>query len=203
VVVDTLTPRFTGYHRGEIVVFDHPTSSRQYLKRIAAVGGDTVAIRDGVLHVNGVAQAQTQIGNVSYWDQNDAEWTKHDAIAYREDLAGHVHTVFRYHRLPSEKYLMTDYPTPGVSDDRDPCAARDAGTQRKNPAPPMELTADRTACTVPSGAFFVLGDNRDNSNDSRAWGAVPAGNVFGRVVGIWWSSNDKTGTEPSRIGRVE
>jgi signal peptidase I len=203
VFIDKLTPRFTGYHRGEIVVFDHPIHPVQYLKRIAAVGGDTVAVRDGILYVNGVAQAQKEIGNVSYWDMNERTWTQHDAVAYREDLAGHVHTVFRYHRLPSEKYVMSDYPVPGTPEGEDPCGGRAASTARANPAPPMQLTADRAACTVPAGTFFVLGDNRDNSNDSRAWGALPAANVFGRVVGIWWSSNDKTGTEPSRIGRVD
>ena len=41
---------------------------------------------------------------------------------------------------------------------------------------------------VPAGAVFVLGDNRDNSSDSRFWGAVPEANVKGVVRFVWWSS---------------
>lgn len=99
---------------GDVVVFHYPVDPRQdFVKRLIAVGGQTVELRRSQLYING--------------------------------------------KVVSQSYL------------------------------PRGLTfADFGPVTVPSGAYFMLGDNRNNSDDSRVWGYVKQNLVIGRVLFLYW-----------------
>jgi signal peptidase I len=75
--------------RGEIVVFTHPLEAdKDLIKRVVAVGGDTVEMRDNVVYVNGVATPREHAGTMHYYDYNENadEWSARDGDAWTEHI---------------------------------------------------------------------------------------------------------------------
>jgi signal peptidase I len=150
--------------RGEVVVFVHPKNGDDLIKRVVAVAGDTVELRDGQPWVNGAAVESVPIeGACRYHDLDGTEWVERSCQPYRETLGGATFTTLR-----------------------DP------------ERPPSFMPPVR----VPDGSIFVLGDNRDNSSDSRYWGFVPIENVKGRAMFVWWSAGGPEGVRWSRLGHA-
>ena len=151
--------------RGDVVVFRYPMDENvDFIKRVVGVPGDRVEYRDKVVYINGVEQKQS--------DPRDFvdESTMVTLDERDEDLAGVSHLMALDHRRPSW------VPMHAVMRKEETCDYNNRGF----------------VCTVPDGKYFVMGDNRDNSEDSRYWGFVPDENLVGRAVFIWANFGDMT-----------
>jgi signal peptidase I len=193
--VDMLSGHVRDYARGEVIVFRQPCSpDREYVKRIVAVGGDTIEVRCGIVYVNGKAvPAELVAADVTYFERDeDGHRHQRRVSHYRETVGGKTYEIYDEPERPErhDQRSHKEYPSdraPSCADATDPDAERNAAQP--------ELTVTRTkeragACepwehvVVPPNTLFVMGDCRDNSNDSRYWGVVPVELVVGRVVGI-------------------
>ena len=156
VFVDRLTPTGKGplswlfpyrdVRRGDTAVFltPNPAYAGMYLvKRIVGVPGDRIRLRNGVVYLNGVAQAEPyKVRNGSY-------------NSFRDEFPS---------ALPS-----------GI------------GELSPDWAATLQQNIQNGELVVPPNSYFAMGDNRDNSLDSRYWGFVPRQNMIGRPLFIFWS----------------
>lgn len=169
-VVNTKVIEMGSPKRGDIVVFRYPMdTSVDFIKRIVGVPGDRVEYRDKILYVNGVEQPQSRPRD--FVDDS----TMVTLEERTENLGGLEHSIAVDHRRPSW------VPMQAVMRKESACTYNNRGF----------------VCTVPEGSYFAMGDNRDNSEDSRFWGFVPDENLVGRAVCIWANFSDMT-----RIGGI-
>lgn len=201
-VVDTLFPT-RSLERGELITFHYPCEPGiDYVKRIVALGGDSVEVRCGVVYVNGKAVPREPVpGTCKYADEDDGDrWISRDCTAYREALGDVQYEVLH---APDESSRQHDFPPTNGLLPRCETArgyAWPAGKIVGQPNPGDDC-APQLHYVVPEGQVFVLGDNRDNSNDSRYWGGVAESAIIGRVTGIWLS-HGQHGYSLGRVGRV-
>ncbi len=154
--------------RGDVVVFKHPVSGEDYIKRLIGLPGDRIQMKEGLLYINGEAVAVTPDGTFSELYERQGPQGKTPICTNRVSDGGIC-----------EKDRFIEVLPNGVSH-----LILDAG--RDN--------ADNTReITVPENMFFFMGDNRDNSTDSRypqphGVGFVPRENIIGRADRIMFSS---------------
>lgn len=151
------------------MVFRYPNNTMQnFIKRVVGVPGDVIEYRNKQLIVNGVVQQLQLEGEYNYLSdaRNQMVFTRR----YTENLNGHPHSVLFRQEAPS---LL-----PGNVDH---FPFHDSN---------CSYTETAMRCTVPPGHYFMMGDNRDDSHDSRYWGFVPDNLIVGKAFGIWFNWSD-------------
>jgi signal peptidase I len=157
--------------RGDVMVFRFPEdTSLDYIKRVVGVPGDRVVYANKKLFINGVEQPQKRI----------ADYLHPERIHYSRQFLEKLGEV--QHALLVEEDASPAIPFLRPFPFRENCTYNSEGM----------------ACTVPPGHYFMMGDNRDNSADSRVWGFVPDENIVGKAFFIWFNFS-----EPRRFGRFQ
>jgi signal peptidase I len=128
--------------RGDIVVLFSPVDGTRLVKRVVALPGDEVEMRENQLFINGKVAKQSPVATTQLADYGRA-------YVFAENLSGHTH-----------KMMVT---------------------------PEINAVRSFGPVTVPVGNYFVLGDNRDNSNDSRFIGFIERRRIVGEAVAVAFS----------------
>ncbi len=153
--------------RGDVMVFRFPKDpSTDYIKRVVGVPGDEVVFRNQQLFLNGQPVPTESMPAPGFYDEEARRYSPE----FKEKLGNVEHGI-----------LINPQSTPFF------------GGQDGNQFPFREncrYSADGVACKVPAGHYFMMGDNRDNSLDSRYWGFVPDENIVGKAFYVWMNFGD-------------
>ena len=151
--------------RGDVVVFRYPADPTvDYIKRVVGTPGDRIAYRGKRLSVNG---EEVPVQGAGFY--TDAEINYLRLPTFTEKLGDKPHQMMIVPAQPP-----VDLAQVRQFAHRDNC----------------EYNDDGFSCTVPAGHYFMMGDNRDQSSDSRYWGFVPDDHVKGRAFLVWMNFGD-------------
>jgi signal peptidase I len=157
-VLNTRITTGTPPARGDVMVFRYPPKpSLDYIKRVVGIPGDEVAYLNKRLTINGKALDTNALPE--FFDEDTMRYFKQ----FEESLGDKKHRLLNDDNRPAF--------VPGA----------DEFEFKSN----CRYSVEGVVCKVPEGHYFMMGDNRDNSLDSRYWGFVPDKNIVGKAFFVW------------------
>jgi signal peptidase I len=157
-VVHTKLTEGNAPQRGDVMVFRYPPKpSLDYIKRVVGVPGDEVAYLDKKLTINGKPVPKSAVPD--FFDEDAMLYFKQ----FQEVLGDGHYRILNDEGRPAFIPGVENFPF------------------KQN----CRYSVEGVVCKVPEGHYFMMGDNRDNSLDSRYWGFVPDRNIVGKAFFIW------------------
>jgi signal peptidase I len=152
--------------RGDVMVFRYPEDpTTDFIKRVVGIPGDEISYVNQKLYVNGQLQP-TQFVDNFYDDSGQPPSPRVYRPRFTEKLGDKPHQILVQPEAPRSFHPdRADGPFPFQENCR--------------------YTVEAVTCKVPAGHYFMMGDNRDNSRDSRYWGFVPDENIVGKAFLVW------------------
>lgn len=154
--------------RGDVVVFRYPLDvSEFYVKRLIGLPGDVVRFENGLVSVNGELQKPQMLSDGTgngVRDEDRGQWLMRETVQQRQ-------RVVKLNPFVQGRLALNQ---------RQPDLAQHCQVE----------TSTIWQCTVPPGQYLMLGDNRDNSEDSRVWGFLPHAQVYGKAVRVLFNWSD-------------
>ncbi len=150
--------------RGEVIVFKYPRNMETFfIKRVIGLPGDKILYENGRLYINDVPLETTQPGFEDEWKMlSDTDFQK-------EDFQNPLYATDAKDAYDHFTEVLDEHPHSIL-------LRKDGGFSRTE-----------GPWIVPPGQLFMMGDNRDNSHDSRRWGFLPIENILGRAMFVWLS----------------
>ena len=180
-VINTKVTAGEPVRRGDVMVFRYPPKpSLDYIKRVVGVPGDEVAYLNKQLSINGKVVAKANL----------PDFFEQDSLSYIKQFQ----ETFPVGASPSE---MTNTKAVRLLNNAERPAFI-AGTEDFPFKNQCSYSVEGVVCKVPPGHFFMMGDNRDNSLDSRYWGFVPEANIVGKAILVWMNFSSL-----KRIGAID
>ncbi len=145
-------------NRGDIIVFQYPQNPQiDYVKRVIGLPGDKIIYRNKSIYIKeACSKPEGECPSYVAIEKSETEGAQNNLSLYEESIGEHIYSILI-----------------------DPKAGDRANYYFS------QVGTGRDEWLVPDGHYFVLGDNRDNSLDSRFWGFVPEGNIIGKSFYVW------------------